>query len=88
MPVTPVNVWEGFGLQKAKAAIEGITQIFVDLGIPAQAVKVVVHEVPKSQGGIGGQPASEWGVGGPPAGEPAWAQGAGVRGPAAGAEQI
>jgi 4-oxalocrotonate tautomerase len=87
MPVIHVNVWEGFGPQKAKAAIVGITQVFVDLDIPARAVEVVVHEIPKSHWGVGGQPASEWAVGGPAAGEPARAQGEGVRGPAAGAEQ-
>jgi len=49
----------------------------VDAGA-CRALEVVVHEIPKSH----------WGVGRPPAGEPAWAQGAGVRGSAAGAEQI
>ena len=65
MPVIQVNVWEGFGAQKAKAAIQGITKVFVDLGVPAHAVEVLVHEIPKSHWGGGGQPASEW-VGGAP----------------------
>ena len=59
MPVIHVNVWEGFGTQKVKKAIEGITQVFVDLGVPQHAVEVLVHEIPKSHWGIGGQPASE-----------------------------
>ncbi len=59
MPVIHVNVWEGWGAQKAKAAIQGITHVFVELGVPEQAVEVIVHEVPKSHWGIGGQPASE-----------------------------
>ncbi len=59
MPVIHVNVWEGWGPQKAKAAIKGITQVFVDLGVPQHAVEVIVHEVPKTHWGIGGQPASE-----------------------------
>lgn len=63
MPVVQVNVWEGFGPQKAKAVIQGITEVFVDLGVPGYAVEVVVHEIPKSHWGAGGQPASEW-VGG------------------------
>jgi len=59
MPVIHVNVWEGFGPEKAKATIENITKVFVDLGIPNQAVEVLVYEIPKSHWGIGGEPASE-----------------------------
>jgi len=47
MPIVHVNVWEGFGKEKAKIVIQKITKVFVDLGIPQQAV------------GIGGEPASE-----------------------------
>lgn len=59
MPIVHVNVWEGFGEEKAKITIHKITQVFADLGIPAQAVEVIVHEIPKSHWGIGGEPASE-----------------------------
>ena len=59
MPIVHVNVWEGFGEEKAKTLIEKITKVFVDLGIPVQAVEVIVHEVPRSHWGIGGEPASE-----------------------------
>jgi len=59
MPIVHVNVWEGFGQEKAKTLIQKITKVFVDLGIPEQAVEVIVHEIPKSHWGIGGTPASE-----------------------------
>jgi 4-oxalocrotonate tautomerase len=59
MPVVHVNVWEGFGDKKANTVIKGITNVFVDLGMPSQAVEVIVHEIPKSHWGIGGEPASE-----------------------------
>ena len=59
MPLVHVNVWEGFGEKKAKTVIRGITKVFSDLGIPSQAVEVIIHEVPKSFWGIGGEPASE-----------------------------
>jgi len=59
MPVVHVNVWKGFGAEKAKTVIRNITTVFVDLGVPAYAVEVIVHEIPKSHWGIGGEPASE-----------------------------
>jgi 4-oxalocrotonate tautomerase len=88
VPVIHVNVWEGWGPQKAKAAIEGITQVFVELGVPAHAVEVVVHEIPKSHWGIGGQPASERFGSAPAEGERARVQEVAVKKPAAGPEQI
>jgi len=59
MPIVHVNVWEGYGQEKAKITIQNITNVFVDLDIPAQAVEVIIHEIQKSHWGIGGEPASE-----------------------------
>ena len=59
MPTIHVNVWKDFGEEKAKTVIKGITKVFIDLGIPSQAVEVIIHEIPKSYWGIGGKPASE-----------------------------
>ncbi len=59
MPVVHVNVWEGFGQEKAKKVIQNITRVFVEMGIPAQAVEVIVHEIQKTHWGICGEPASE-----------------------------
>ena len=59
MPIVHANVWEGFGQEKAKTVIQGITNVFVEVGVPQQAVEVIVHEIPKSHWGIGGEPASE-----------------------------
>ena len=35
--------------------IKGITKVLEELGIPGQAVGVVIHEVPKENWGIGGR---------------------------------
>jgi 4-oxalocrotonate tautomerase len=59
MPIVYVNVWKDFGEEKAKIVIKGITKVFIDLGIPAHAVEVIVNEIPKSHWGIEGVPASE-----------------------------
>jgi len=59
MPIVHVNAWEGFGEEKVKTVIQEITKVFVDLDVPEHAVEVIVHEIPKSHWGIGGEPASE-----------------------------
>ncbi|MEM1589589.1 MAG: tautomerase family protein [Candidatus Bathyarchaeia archaeon] len=59
MPIVHVYVWEGFGKDRTKTLIQGITKVFGGLGVPENVVEVVVHEVPKSHWGVGGEPASE-----------------------------
>lgn len=59
MPVVHVNIWEGMEEEKVTAIIRKITDVFVELDIPEHAVEVLVHEVPKSHWGVGGEPASE-----------------------------
>jgi 4-oxalocrotonate tautomerase len=59
VPVVHVDFWEGVGEEKVKAMIRGITNVIVDLGVPEQAVEVIVYEIPKTHWGIGGEPASE-----------------------------
>ncbi|MFX0063416.1 MAG: 4-oxalocrotonate tautomerase family protein [Candidatus Hermodarchaeota archaeon] len=59
MPVVHVNMWKGISEEKVKEIIEGITKVFVNMGIPAQAVEIIVYEIPKTHWGIGGKPASE-----------------------------
>ena len=59
MPIVQVNVWEGFGPDRARKVIEGITQVFEDMEIPRQAVEVIVQEIPKTHWGLGGEACSE-----------------------------
>lgn len=59
MPVIHAHVWKGFGEEKSEKAIKGITAVFAGLGVPEEAVDVIVHEVPMTNWGIGGQPASK-----------------------------
>ncbi len=60
MPVVHVDVWKGFGPERAKIVIHHITKIFEDqLDVPKSAVEVIVNEVPKSHWGIGGETAAE-----------------------------
>jgi len=59
LPIVHVYVWEGFGKDRVKTLIQGITKVFGSLGVPEHAVEVVVHEVPKTHWGVGGEQASE-----------------------------
>lgn len=52
-------MWKGITEEAVKKIIAGVTDVFVGLGIPKQAVEVIVQEIPKSHWGIEGKPASE-----------------------------
>ena len=58
MPIVDVKVWQGFGEERVRDVIKGITDSFVQVGIPAQAVHIVITEVPRTHWGEGGQQAS------------------------------
>jgi 4-oxalocrotonate tautomerase len=59
MPVVHAHVWTGISEENIKKIISGITDVFVNLGIPRRAVEVIIHEVPKSHWGVDGKPATE-----------------------------
>jgi 4-oxalocrotonate tautomerase len=59
MPVIHVYVWKGFSDEAKKKVIEGITKVFIELGIPKEAVEVIIQEVPMENWGIEGKKASE-----------------------------
>ena len=59
MPVVQISVWEGQTVETKKKIVEGITQIFVDLGIPKEAVTIVIYEEPKNNWATGGRLHSE-----------------------------
>jgi 4-oxalocrotonate tautomerase len=59
MPVVQVSVWEGMSAENKKKTVEGITKVFEDIGIPKDAVTIVIYEAPKSNWATGGQLHSE-----------------------------
>jgi len=59
MPVIDVKIWEGYEAEKKKRIIKGVTKIFEEMGVPAMAVTVTIHEIPKTNWGTGGELASE-----------------------------
>ncbi|MEM0285173.1 MAG: tautomerase family protein [Sulfolobales archaeon] len=59
MPLVEVTMWAGVRLEVKKRLAEGITKVFEELGIPREAVTVVIREVPKENWATGGQLHSE-----------------------------
>lgn len=59
MPVVIVEWWEGRTIEQKKQAIEGITEVMVKLGIPAEATHVIIKDNPKTNWGTGGKQCSE-----------------------------
>lgn len=59
MPVVTVEWWEGRRIEEKKQVVEGITSIFSEMGIPPQALHIIIKDNPKQNWAIGGKLASE-----------------------------
>jgi 4-oxalocrotonate tautomerase len=59
MPIVQVSVWEGMTFENKKKTVKGITKVFEDLGVPREAVEIVIYEAPKCNWATGGQLHSE-----------------------------
>jgi 4-oxalocrotonate tautomerase len=59
LPVVQVSVWAGMSEEIKKKVVEGITRVLEELGIPREAVTVIIYEAPKTNWATGGQLHSE-----------------------------
>ncbi len=59
MPVVIVEMWEGRTIDQKKKLVEGITESFVQIGVPREAVQVIVKDNPRHNWSIAGKLASE-----------------------------
>jgi 4-oxalocrotonate tautomerase len=59
MPVVIVEMWEGRTVEQKKQLVEGITSAITKLGIPPEAVQVIIKDNPKHNWGMAGELASE-----------------------------
>jgi 4-oxalocrotonate tautomerase len=59
MPVVIVEMWEGRTSEQKETLIKGITRAFEEIGTKAEALHIVIHDVPKSNWGMRGQQASK-----------------------------
>jgi len=59
MPVVIVEMWEGRTPEQKEKLIRGITKPFEEIGTKAEAVEIVLHDIPKINWGLRGQQASK-----------------------------
>ena len=59
MPVVTVEMWEGRTIDQKRQLVKGITDSFVKIGVPPDAVHIIIKDVPKHNWAIGGKLTSE-----------------------------
>lgn len=59
MPVVQISVWAGMSDENKKRIVEGITQVIQEVGVPREAITIIIYEVPKTDWASGGQLHSE-----------------------------
>ena len=59
MPVVTVEMWEGRSIEQKKQLAQGITSAFVQIGVPPEALHIIMKDNPKHNWAIGGKLASE-----------------------------
>ena len=59
MPVVTVDMWEGRTIEQKRQLVEGITSSLVKIGVPQEAVHIIIKDNPKHNWAIGGKLASE-----------------------------
>jgi len=53
--VVQVSVWAGMSKESKRRIVEGITKVFEEIGIPKEAVGIIIYETPKTNWATGGQ---------------------------------
>ena len=59
MPVVIVVMWEGRTSEQKEKLIKGITRAFEEIGVKAEWLNIIIHDVPKTNWGIRGEQASK-----------------------------
>jgi 4-oxalocrotonate tautomerase len=59
MPVVVVEMWEGRTVEQKKQLVEGITDTFVRIGVPKEALHIIIQDIPRHNWGHAGKLASE-----------------------------
>ena len=55
MPIVIVEMKEGRTVEQKKQLVAGITTAFVEIGAPAEAVRIILKDIPKNNFAVGGK---------------------------------
>ena len=59
MPVVIVEMWAGRTIEQKKTLVKALTDAFASVGTPAEAVHIIIQDIPKHNWATGGKLASE-----------------------------
>ncbi len=59
MPVVQISVWAGITEENKGKIVEGFTKVLESIGVPRDAVTIIIYEAPKTNWATGGQLHSE-----------------------------
>jgi 4-oxalocrotonate tautomerase len=59
MPVVIIEMWEGRTEKEKERLIKGITRAFEEIGVKAEWLNIIIHDIPKSNWGTSGEQASK-----------------------------
>jgi 4-oxalocrotonate tautomerase len=59
MPIVIIETWAGKTDEQKARLIKGITNVFGEIGVAADQVQVIIHDVPKTNWGLNGEQASK-----------------------------
>jgi 4-oxalocrotonate tautomerase len=59
LPLVQISAWTGIREDAKKKVAEGMTRVLEELGIPKDAVTVIIYEIPKTNWATGGKLHSE-----------------------------
>jgi len=59
MPVVVVEIIEGKTSEEKEKLIKGITRAFAEIGVRAESLYVIIHDIPRRDFGLRGEQASK-----------------------------
>ena len=59
MPVVTIDMWEGRTIEEKRQLVKGITTEFAKLGVPPEALHIILKDNPKHNWASGGKLASD-----------------------------